>query len=60
MSKNVDLIAVGILVLAFVLATKVHEAAEFAITHGGVRNAVRWRVYPPVPPQPPFLSHLAQ
>ena len=58
MSKNVDLIAVGVLLLVFAFAAHVSEAAHVSLLHARV---FRLRPFTPVvivPPHVPAVPHL--
>ena len=59
MTKHVDLIAVGAMVLAFGFAAHVHEALHANLSPA--ERALHIRTFAPIritPPQPPAVPHL--
>jgi hypothetical protein len=60
MSKHVDLIALGLLLLAFAFFARLHEVASMEIARNHVFRAFPVRpivVVPPHVPRPPRLPH---
>jgi hypothetical protein len=60
MSKNVDLIAVGVLLVGFAFAARLHEFASFGIAHTRAIRVLRMTpivVTPPHVVSPPRLPH---
>jgi hypothetical protein len=61
MSKHVDLIAVGVLLVAFAFAASVHDMVHISLGQAGmfrVRAMNPIVVTPPRMPMPPRLPHL--
>jgi hypothetical protein len=61
MSKHVDLIAVGVLLVAFAFAASLHDMVYIGLGQGGmfrVRAVNPIVVVPPRMPMPPRMPHL--